>query len=220
MEDRKRRYIYCITNLVNGKNYFGQRTFNTSGTAKSTLADMYWGSGKLIRQAQKKYGLQNFKKEIIIEGMFTKDELDRFERCAIAIARLVGKAEYNIANGGQGWDSEEARKYGALANRKIVSEKLKERWKNLSDEELLKRGLAIKEGQSKANFDHRTWSGRKHTDEQKRKMSEKAKLRTGSKNSSFGKVWWTNGKENIKAETCPEGFWKGRYLGGKIRAKL
>ena len=224
MEDRKRRYIYCITNLVNGKNYFGQRTFNVSGTTKSALADMYWGSGKVLKLAQKKYGLQNFKKEIIIEGMFTKDELNRFEKCAIRIARFLGKAEYNIANGGQGWDSEEAKKYAlmsnSLENRKSKSIKAKKFFANLSKEEKLRRATKISLAKRESDFDiGAIWRGRKHTEETKKKMSEKAKLRTGSKNSSFGKSWWTNGRENIKSETCPEGFWRGRCLGGKPKIK-
>lgn len=221
MEDRKRRYIYCITNLVNGKNYFGQRTFNVSGTAKSALADMYWGSGKLIRRAQKKYGLQNFKKEIIIEGMFTKEELDRFERCAIRIARFLGKAEYNIANGGQGWNwpTEVAKKYAAMSNslenRKSRSIKLKKYFANLSKEEKLRRAAKISLTKRESDFDIGSiWRGRKHTEETKKKMSETAKKqdRSGLKNPSFGKVWWTNGKENVKSEVCPEGFWKGRIV--------
>lgn len=211
MEDRKRRYIYCITNLVNGKNYFGQRTFNTSGTAISALADMYWGSGKILKQAQKKYGLQNFKKEIIIEGMFTKDELDRFEKCAIRIARFLGKAEYNLADGGQGGRTDDRSCTQTDSFRKLVSLRRQEIEK---DPERRKERLRKMKETKIANgtFGLKPMLGRHLTEEQKKKVSEKAKLRVGCKNSSFGKSWWTNGKENVKSEVCPEGFWKGRVL--------
>lgn len=199
MEDRKRRYIYCITNLVNGKNYFGQRTFNVSGTSKSALADMYWGSGKILKQAQKKYGLQNFKKEIIIEGMFTKDELNRFEKCIIRIQRFLGKAEYNLADGGDGGD-----------NSKFINYKDPERSKKLSEiqKNRIKNGII----DPSLHLRHDNFKGKHHTEETKKKLSEIARKqdRSGTKNGSFEKSWWTNGKENVKAKVCPEGFWKGR----------
>lgn len=36
--------------------------------------------------------------------------------------------------------------------------------------------------------------------------------KAGEKNPNFGKIWYTNGKENILADSCPTGFTKGRTI--------
>lgn len=223
MTEKKRRYIYKITNLINGKTYIGQRTM--SSKYRTALADMYWGSGKLLKLAQTKYGLENFKKEILIEGIFSKEELDRFERCAIRVERFLGKAEYNIANGGQGFDSSEASKYAKLGIKayeqrtgKSWSQRAKEIAQSKSPEE--RRLIALKSMQSrleKGNWTL-TMKGKKLSEDQKKKISESHKGKAlGPKNGSYGKSWWTNGKENVKAEVCPEGFWKGRSCNKELR---
>ena len=98
--------IYKITNLINGKTYVGQ----TTKTGKTL--DNYLGSGKILKQAIKKYERNNFSK-IILETCFNKKQLDIMERFYIELL----KPDYNIANGGQGGN------LGEAVNKKLVKHK-------------------------------------------------------------------------------------------------
>jgi hypothetical protein len=51
--DSKYRYVYLISNKVNGKTYVGQHT-------TEDLNDNYFGSGLLLKRAIKKYGKEKY----------------------------------------------------------------------------------------------------------------------------------------------------------------
>lgn len=89
-------YIYRITNNINHKTYIGQHKYY-----KSLLAeDGYMGSGVLLRKAQKKYGIENFSKEIITIAI-SKSEANVLEKYYIAKERKENTYGcYNIADGG------------------------------------------------------------------------------------------------------------------------
>lgn len=82
-------YIYKTTNMVNNKIYIGKK--------KGEFCPTYYGSGKLIKLSIEKYGLDNFKVEIIKE-CYSLKEINEQEK--YFIEKLF--PEYNIAAGGTG----------------------------------------------------------------------------------------------------------------------
>jgi group I intron endonuclease len=98
--------IYKTTNLINGNFYIGQDSKNNPE---------YLGSGLLLNKALKKYGRDNFLKEII-EQCNSKEQLNLRE--IFWISEL--KPLYNIAKGGNGGDT-----YSNHPDYDLIIEKLK-----------------------------------------------------------------------------------------------
>lgn len=92
-------YIYLITNNLNHKTYIGKRICVHKSDTPET--DNYMGSGIHLGYAKEKYGIENFSKEILAV-CYSKDILNILEKEYIKLYREIGKAEYNISNGGEG----------------------------------------------------------------------------------------------------------------------
>ena len=58
VKSSKYHYFYKITNLLNNHFYYGVHSTDN-------LEDGYMGSGKRLHYAYKKYGMENFNKEIL-----------------------------------------------------------------------------------------------------------------------------------------------------------
>lgn len=86
-------YIYKITNKINQKIYIGKHASKRKN---------YWGSGKKIKLAIKKYGKENFYKEII-EECTNEEQLSDREIFWINYFDARNKnVGYNILEGGEG----------------------------------------------------------------------------------------------------------------------
>lgn len=82
--------VYRITNNLNGKFYIGKHQ-------TKNINDGYMGSGKRLKQAIKKYGIENFSKEIL-HVFETEEEMNAKEKELV----IITEDSYNLCDGGKG----------------------------------------------------------------------------------------------------------------------
>ncbi|MDX1371048.1 MAG: NUMOD3 domain-containing DNA-binding protein [Nitrososphaeraceae archaeon] len=87
-------YIYIIINKLNGKFYIGRRQ-----SVLSPMEDPYMGSGKALKLAINKYGIENFHKEIITTANCL-EELVQLEKLYVNKVTIKSPFCYNIVEGG------------------------------------------------------------------------------------------------------------------------
>jgi hypothetical protein len=87
-------YLYEVRNKINGKIYVGvHKTVD--------IDDGYMGSGKIIKRAIVKYGLDNFEKTVL-ETFASEEQMFLREKEFVNDEFLSRKDVYNLRRGGQG----------------------------------------------------------------------------------------------------------------------
>lgn len=171
--------IYKTTNLINGKIYVGKQN-------SSYIHNYYLGSGKILNQAIRKYGKENFKKEIL-EICKTKEQLNEREKFWIKeLKSKDNKIGYNITEGGTGGKtySKQSENYEEIRAKKSNSMKGKNKGNNnAATQENIKKKISNSMKKRWKNKEYRenqikACTGRtmpKKTKEQKQKISNSIK---------------------------------------------
>lgn len=196
--------IYKTTNLINGKIYIGQDKNNNPN---------YLGSGNILNYAIKKYGIENFNKEII-EECDSKLTMNIREIFWISYFNSTNRdIGYNIAVGGEGGDT--------LSNHpnkkdifKRVGEANKKLWLDSDYKKMMseiRKNKITKETRQQISLNssgkNNGMYGKTHT------------LKTKKEQSKRRKEWWENlsnekrlkiRKKISESNTGKSGYWKGK----------
>jgi group I intron endonuclease len=189
--------VYQTTNSINGKIYVGcHRTSN--------LEDGYLGSGTLLANAVKKYGKENFTREIL-SFHDTAADMYKEEKTIVNEKFIEQSSNYNIRVGG--WGGKASRevydKISATLKGVTKSEETRKRMSNAQSGKTLSIETRKKISES---------SSRRPpiSEETRQKLSNSAKT---AKNKSAGTIWVTDGIKNkriSKDSDVPEGWHRGR----------
>ena len=209
--------IYKITNNINGKYYIGKhQTFD--------LNDGYMGSGKLLKLAINKYGIENFTKEVL-HIFKTEEEMNAKEKELVVISEQT----YNLNEGGHGGfgyiNSKGLNKENLKLGTKGFQKKLKdpefyESWyeKVISAQKTESYRLKQSESSKKAHREGKCTHHQLNSPEAIKKKKETWKKnghQKGENNNQYGTFWVTNGIESIRVKSekeIPQGWYKGRKM--------
>lgn len=156
-------YIYLTTNKINGKQYLGQH--------KGEINNSYLGSGIYLSKAIKKYGKENFSKQIL-KICQTRDEADYWEKFYIEQYNAVENTNfYNLQEGGTGGDGWQACHKWLDQHPEEASKIYQENWKRLQkwheDNPKKRQELVIK---PMLEASHKYW--KEHPEELEKHMKE------------------------------------------------
>jgi group I intron endonuclease len=165
-------FVYKTTNHITGKQYIGICSFQKPSAASAE----YLGSGKLLKLAIKKYGRENFSREILQECDTYEELIEAEQRWIEQTGAVNSPNYYNLASGGYGGSSKDMTEYWARYTKE--ERKKIRRWSK----------------RSKHGENNPMW-GRKHSPETKQKIGAK----------SVNRNWHTpnhSGSSNPRAKRC------------------
>lgn len=214
--------VYKTTNLVNGKIYIGiHRTKKPN--------DNYLGSGKNLLKSVKKYGKQNFKKEVL-KVFDNPDDMFEMESTLVNEDFVRRSDTYNKNLGGHlnpdAWELVNELKLNMYPGHNEQWESVQpnglkthlERW-DTDEKYRLDCIRSISKGLKKHYKNHPSHCiGRRHTEKTKKKIgTANAKYQKGSGNSQFGTCWIFKegiGNKKVKKDEIQswldDGWIKGR----------
>ena len=206
-------FIYKTTDVRNGNFYIGMHSTNN-------LDDGYIGSGTRLKHLIYKHGKDIFNMEIL-EFLPDRKSLRLRESELVTSDLILEEKCMNLKPGGYGGfnnDTHQLKCSQAAGLKHAERMKKDDEYRKKYSDKLSKSGKKRhKEGNLK-NFTY-DWTGKKHSEESKKKMSMiKKNVGLGETNSQFGTIWITKDNQNKKIKKddlstfLNEGWVKGRII--------